>query len=73
MKNKRPILLFVVVLLMSFGMSACAVHVRSGKGIPPGQAKKITGEQSAAPYAPGHVKKATGSKSAAPYAPGHNK
>jgi hypothetical protein len=33
------------------------VHVPAGKPLPPGQMKKVTGSQSAKPYAPGQQKK----------------
>lgn len=55
MKAQKPILL-IIAALAAFSLSGCTVSVRSGKSLPPGQAKKITGEQSAAPYAPGHNK-----------------
>ena len=54
MKSKILTLLTVLFLI---GLSSSCVSVKSNKnGIPPGQAKKITGSQSAAPYAPGHNK-----------------
>lgn len=49
---------FLAVLLMLF-ITGCHVHTahsRSGK-IPPGQAKKVSGSQSAKAYAPGQQKK----------------
>lgn len=48
--------LFIVVL----AVPACTTHktvVVQSKPLPPGQAKKITGSQSAKPYAPGQRKK----------------
>ncbi len=52
MKKKALIIISLVAILFS----SC-VSVKSNKnGIPPGQAKKITGSKSAAPYAPGHNK-----------------
>ena len=56
MKNRKSIFLLLIAALIAGSLSSCAVSVNSGKSIPPGQAKKITGEQSAAPYAPGHNK-----------------
>ncbi len=35
-------------------------NYRKSKSLPPGQVKKVTGSQSAAPYAPGHNKKKGG-------------
>jgi hypothetical protein len=53
-------LLFSLFLLIS--VSSCKTYkvvvVKSHPhGMPPGQAKKITGSKSAKPYAPGQVKK----------------
>ena len=46
-----------IMLLIILGSSCRVSTVNSNKnGIPPGQVKKITGSQSAAPYAPGHNK-----------------
>lgn len=44
--------LFVVVV---FG--SCIYHHSHAGGLPPGQAKKITGNKPAKPYAPGQPKK----------------
>ncbi len=55
---KIKLLLFISALILCVGMSSCATYVKtnnSGK-VPPGQVKKVTGSQSAAPYAPGHNK-----------------
>jgi hypothetical protein len=54
----------ILVVLLAISLSNCAVRVAtksSGtsaktKSLPPGQAKKITGEKSAKRYAPGHNK-----------------
>lgn len=51
---KSKLLITIISLILSGLFSSC-VSVKSNKnGIPPGQAKKITGSKSAAPYAPGH-------------------
>lgn len=42
--------------ILALALGSCSVRVRTGRPLPPGQAKKITGSQSAAPYAPGHNK-----------------
>ena len=55
MKKKIALFLFIT-LLIAGGLSSCSVSVKSGQSLPPGQVKKITGSQSAAPYAPGHNK-----------------
>lgn len=54
----------ILVVLFAISLSNCAVRVGTrssrtsvkAKPIPPGQAKKITGEKSAKHYAPGHNK-----------------
>lgn len=51
MKNK-----IIIVLLFMGLLSACTTVKSNKNGIPPGQAKKIMGNKSAAPYAPGHNK-----------------
>lgn len=58
---KARIVLSVLGTLLAVAMlSSCSAYVKIGDGgkkeasLPPGQAKKITGEQSAAAYAPGH-------------------
>lgn len=60
MKTKFLLLIFIVSMGFSFSSCATYVHVKSKpnkvKTIPPGQAKKITGEKSAKRYAPGHNK-----------------
>ncbi|SEG27394.1 hypothetical protein SAMN05444001_12612 [Parabacteroides chinchillae] len=52
--------LFIISAGISFSSCATRIHVNSKpdkiKTIPPGQAKKITGEKSAKRYAPGHNK-----------------
>jgi len=54
-----PALLFIAVLLM-FSCSKKVVVHNNPHGLPPGQAKKVTGSQSAKPYAPGQQKKSGG-------------
>jgi hypothetical protein len=51
MKNFRFLLLSAILF-----MTACSVKVTSKPigHLPPGQAKKIAGDQSASSYAPGH-------------------
>lgn len=64
----------IIVLGFAAAFSSCTKKTTVIKtSAPPGQVKKATGSQSAAPYAPGQVKKNTGSQSAAPYAPGQTK
>jgi hypothetical protein len=47
------------ILAFIFILSSCVVRTRTVRTtmLPPGQAKKITGSQSAKPYAPGQQKK----------------
>jgi len=55
MKNLRVLLLLPVVLIFT----SCVVKVnsKSKTSLPPGQAKKVAGTQSAKPFAPGQQKK----------------
>lgn len=54
----------VLILIISFSLSLSNCSVRVGtnnssaktKQVPPGQAKKMTGQKSAKNYAPGHNK-----------------
>lgn len=52
----------IMIVLFSFTLTNCSVKVGSqhstakSKPLPPGQAKKITGEKSAKNHAPGHNK-----------------
>ncbi|MBK5719529.1 hypothetical protein JGH11_01455 [Dysgonomonas sp. Marseille-P4677] len=46
---------FILILLFSFDSCISIKTTGSGK-VPPGQVKKITGSQSAKPYAPGQNK-----------------
>lgn len=60
MKAKYLLVIFIVAMGLSLSSCATRVHVHSKpnkvKTIPPGQAKKITGEKSAKRHAPGHNK-----------------
>ena len=66
---------------IAYSAQSCVVHKKTvhtkttpaSKPLPPGQAKKVTGSQSAKEYAPGQVKKETGSQSAKESAPGQQK
>jgi len=51
--------IFLMLLLGIIVASSCTHHYHSSNsaGLPPGQAKKVTGSQSAKPYAPGQQKK----------------
>ncbi|MNE32170.1 hypothetical protein D3C80_1257680 [compost metagenome] len=66
MKTSKITRIAVVVLVLLFlvlSVVSCSTHVHthshptSGKKIPPGQAKKMNGDQSAKAYAPGQQKK----------------
>lgn len=72
MKTLKHIGFIILGILL---LASCAPQFKSNgnRGIPPGQAKKITDSKSAKHYAPGQVKKTTGSKSAKHYAPGQVK
>jgi hypothetical protein len=50
-------LLALVVLFASCSSHTLIVKSGGSKPLPPGQAKKVTGSQSAKPYAPGQQKK----------------
>jgi hypothetical protein len=54
----------IFLAILSIAISACSktVVVKSKGGLPPGQMKKVTGSQSAKPYAPGQQKKTTTTK-----------
>jgi hypothetical protein len=49
MKNLRVLFLLPVVLILT----SCSVKETSKTSLPPGQAKKVAGTQSAKPFAPG--------------------
>lgn len=59
--SKKPILIALLCgLWVLFTVSSCAYEATpkgNPHGLPPGQAKKITGSKSAKPYAPGQQKK----------------
>ncbi|WP_307295324.1 hypothetical protein [Flavobacterium sp. SORGH_AS_0622] len=46
--------LFAIAVLM---ISSCSAHIHTSGKVPPGQAKKMTGDKSAKAYAPGQQKK----------------
>jgi hypothetical protein len=46
-----------IILFIAFSAACSKTTVVTKKPLPPGQAKKITGTQSAKPYAPGQQKK----------------
>lgn len=45
------------LVIMMFVLNSCMVVHTGPKHAPPGQVKKVTGSQSAKPYAPGQKKK----------------
>ena len=49
--------LFVVILFFSTSCKTSVIVKGNSKPLPPGQAKKMTGSQSAKQYAPGQQKK----------------
>ena len=53
MKSTTRLITIAAIILFSISAASCA-GLRWKKDLPPGQEKKIYGEQSAAPYAPGH-------------------
>jgi len=59
MKTNKLVLLLGIIVVLSTACSSKTVVVNSKPSghIPPGQAKKMTGSQSAKPYAPGQQKK----------------
>ncbi len=59
MKTNKVLLLLTMTILLSTACSHKTVVVKKNPSghVPPGQAKKITGSQSAKPYAPGQQKK----------------
>jgi len=59
MKTKLLALTWLIALLVSTSCTRRIVIVKTTPAhrLPPGQAKKISGSQSAKPYAPGQVKK----------------
>jgi len=57
MKLLACMLLFILFVSSSCTRRIVIVKTNPAHRIPPGQAKKMTGSQSAKPYAPGQVKK----------------
>jgi hypothetical protein len=53
MKNLRFLFLVSLVLILT---SCFVKETSTSKGLPPGQAKKVAGTQSAKPFAPGQQK-----------------
>ena len=64
--------LFTFICIVEISCTS-TVHINSSGKVPPGQEKKMTGSQSAKPYAPGQQKKETGKQSAKEQAPGQQK
>lgn len=63
-KITRIAVVALVLLFLILSVISCSTHTHihnhpapSGKKIPPGQAKKMNGDQSAKAYAPGQQKK----------------
>jgi PBP1b-binding outer membrane lipoprotein LpoB len=55
MKKEKILLSFLFIALI---FTSCSYHYHSQSGgLPPGQAKKVTGSKSAKAYAPGQQKK----------------
>lgn len=52
----KKIVLFTLLVIIILSSSSCRTIHSNKNGIPPGQAKKITGSQSAKSYAPGQNK-----------------
>ncbi|KAF2514848.1 hypothetical protein [Flavobacterium foetidum] len=59
-KYRKIVSALIVFSFLALSLNACSTHThvatRSGK-VPPGQAKKMSGEKSAKAYAPGQRKK----------------
>ena len=59
-KYTRFAVIIMVVLFVALSVISCVAHVHNDGGpkkMPPGQAKKMSGSQSAKAYAPGQQKK----------------
>lgn len=58
-KYTKFAVIIMVVLFVVLSVISCTTHVHSSgpKKLPPGQAKKMSGSQSAKNYAPGQQKK----------------
>jgi outer membrane PBP1 activator LpoA protein len=51
----------IIIMLFAIALTSCSVHTTHKKStvtkkVPPGQAKKMSGQKSAKNYAPGHNK-----------------
>jgi hypothetical protein len=53
MKFAARMIVIAVIIFFSISVVSCT-YLKWKKGLPPGQEKKIYGQQSAAPFAPGH-------------------
>jgi hypothetical protein len=71
MKKNFIACLVAMVAITLFAQCSSPILVRGS--VPPGQAKKQTGEKSAKEFAPGQQKKAAGQQSAKEFAPGQQK
>jgi hypothetical protein len=49
--------ILLMAMVVTVGLVSCTRNVYVYKKMPPGQAKKVTGQKSAKPYAPGQQKK----------------
>ena len=59
-KYTKFAVIIMVILFVAFSVISCVAHVHNDGGpkkMPPGQAKKMSGSQSAKAYAPGQQKK----------------
>jgi hypothetical protein len=59
-KYTKFAVIIMVILFVALSVISCVAHVHNDGGpkkMPPGQAKKISGSQSAKAYAPGQQKK----------------
>lgn len=59
-KYTKFAVIIMVILFVALSVISCVAHVHNGGGpkkMPPGQAKKMSGSQSAKAYAPGQQKK----------------
>lgn len=58
----KRIVFLALCIIFSSAITSCsrtAIVTNNNKSLPPGQAKKIAGSKSAAPFAPGQKKKGT--------------
>ena len=63
----------LMAVAITFLLTMCSSPILVQKSVPPGQAKKQAGTQSAKEFAPGQQKKAAGQQSAKEFAPGQQK